>query len=87
MTMTRSFTVTTTLIQQGDNPRLSISFDFTGLGTSTPPFEGILKSLTAQAITQWWSSLSRFQRSALVAQPESLRTSASYQRDLFPPEK
>jgi hypothetical protein len=75
MTTTPSFTVTTTLIPRGDNPRLLISYDFTALEGLTQAPARILQSLIDQAIAQWWSGLTRFQRSALAAQPVSSKTS------------
>lgn len=73
MTQIRSFTAITTLTPRAGSPRLSTSYDFTGLGISTPRLKE-LQSQIDQAIAQWWNSLSRFQRSALVAPLQSSRT-------------
>lgn len=77
MTQMRNFTVTTILIPRGDNPRLSISCDFTGLGTSIPKRED-LRLQIGQAIEQWWNGLTRFQRFALADPSPSLKISASF---------
>lgn len=83
MTTTPSSIHTTTRIRHGANTALSISFDFTALGISIPMQEK-LQSLTDQAITQWWSSLSPSQRSGLSVQGLSLLISG---RKIHPPQE
>ena len=74
MTTIPSSTVTTIRIRHGASTALSMSYDFTGLGTSMPASEKF-QSLIDQAITQWWSGLTSFQRSALPALELSLKIS------------
>jgi hypothetical protein len=83
MTTTRSFTVTTTQIRRGANTVLSISYDYTGLGTSilVLPMQRTLQSLIDQAITQWWSGLTAFQKSAPSDRSLNLKISASYLKE------
>lgn len=77
MTTTRSSTVTTTQIRHEGSTALSILFDSTSTDPSTRIYLPKLQLLIGQAIEQWWNSLSRSQRSALVAQKLSLKTLAS----------
>jgi hypothetical protein len=79
MTTTQKSTVTTTRIRHGANTVLSISYDCTGLGDSILPATPKLQSLIDQAITQWWSGLTSFQRSVPNVRLLSLTISADYQ--------
>ena len=78
MTTIPSSIVTTTQIWRGDNIQLSMSYDYTGLGTSILPSREKLQSLIDQAIGQWWSSLTNSQKFGEGARPMSLRISAFY---------
>lgn len=77
MTMTPSSTVTTTQIRHEGRTGLLTSFDFTSTDILTRTYLPKLQSLLAPVIEQWWNSLSRSQRSAVVAQKLSLKISAS----------
>lgn len=76
MTTTPNSIATTIQIRQGGRTVLSMSYDFTDSGTSIP-LENMLRSLTGQAIEQWWNSLTKFQRSALPALRMSLKISGN----------
>jgi hypothetical protein len=68
---------TTTQIRRGERIQLSISYDFTCLGTEIAAVKNF-QSLIDQAITQWWNSLTPVQRSGALARPMSLLISARY---------
>lgn len=79
MTTTQSCTPTMTQIRRVGKPPLSIWYDFTVSGTWILPRADLLRSLIDPAIRQWWDSLTNAQKSALPAQPLSLKILASNQ--------
>jgi hypothetical protein len=79
MTMIQKSIPTTIAIRHGANIVLGTSYDYQGLGDSILPAHLILQSLIDQAVEQWWSGLTVYQRSVPNVRLLSLKISASYQ--------
>lgn len=77
MTTTPSSTATTTPIRRGVNTQPSTLFDFTDMDSSTRTYLPKLQSLIDQAIAQWFSGLTTFQKYVLYERNLSLKISAS----------
>lgn len=78
MTTIPNYTATMTPIRLGGRATLSISFDFTDLGTLTPASIQALRSQIGQVILQWWDSLTAMQKSVLSAPGLSLSISGRH---------